>query len=116
MYRLRDMIGDREEPALLGQDIDVSKSPISQPSGLDWKVNENPNRLTKIFKFTNETNFNAFIVEILELQAETQHHARITIQYPQVKIDIWTHSLNEITEVDIEWAQSANEIEEGYNG
>ena len=116
MYRLKDIISDTEEPDILGNDIDVSKTPITKPSSLDWKVNDKPNRLTKIFKFSNETNFNEFVIDLLELQSETQHHARITLQYPQVKVDIWTHSLNEITEVDIEWAQSANEIEEGYNG
>ena len=63
-----------------------------------------------MFKFGDETKFNSFIMDILELQSETQHHARLTIQYPQIKIDVWTHDLNTITEIDKEWCEKANDI------
>ena len=67
-----------------------------------------------MFKFSVESRFNEFVMELLELQAETGHHGRITLQYPKVKIEVWTHTLNDITEIDMEWALSVNEIFEGY--
>ena len=49
-------------------------------------------------------------MDILELQSETGHHARMTIQFPQIKLEVWTHTLQDVTEVDQEWCQSANDI------
>ena len=114
MWKLSDLVGNIEEP----EDITVpglDKSyPISKPKKSNWSMHKDPERLTRMFKFSEEDNFNAFIMDVLELQAETQHHARITIQYPQVKIEVWTHTLNQVTEIDTEWAKSVSEIYEGY--
>ena len=114
MYKLSQIIGEYEEPDLLSNKTKVSGMPIESPKGLDWNKRENPTRLTKLFKFKNETNFNTFVMDVLEHQAETQHHGRITLQYPQVKIEVWTHSLNDLTEIDFEWASAVSEIYEGY--
>lgn len=111
---LRDIIGNYEEPETINVPGLRNEVPIESPSRLDWTVRENPNRLSKMFKFSQESKFNAFILDILEHQAESQHHGRLTLQYPQIKIDIWTHSLNDVTEIDYEWAQAVNDIYEGY--
>ena len=113
--KLSDIIGDYEEPDIitipgLGKEV-----PIQKPRRLGWKQLENPNRLTRMFKFDVEEKMNAFIMDVLEHQSETGHHGRITIQSPSVKIDVWTHSLNDITEIDLEWAKSINDIFDGYN-
>ena len=113
--KLRDIIGDYEEPESIiipGLRKDV---PIEQPKRLGWKQLEGPNRLTRMFKFDVEEKMNAFIMDVLEHQSETGHHGRITIQSPSVKIDVWTHTLNDVTEVDLEWANAVNEIFEGYD-
>jgi pterin-4a-carbinolamine dehydratase len=115
MWKLSDFIGDHEEVETItipGLQKDV---PIESPRRLGWKQLENPNRLSKMFKFIVEEKFNAFIVDILEHQAETGHHGRLTIQWPQIKIEVWTHELNDVTEVDLEWAKEVNDIFEGYN-
>ena len=108
-WTLADLIGDQEEitdiPNQLWGDL-----PIQSPEKLDWNRRENPNRLTKMFNFSAEDKFNAFVMELLELQSETGHHGRITLQYPQVKIEVWTHTLDDITEIDVEWAQKVNDI------
>ena len=107
-WSIKHLIGDYEESDLLsGQ---TNELPI-RPKALDgWKTQENPIRYTRVINFSDETKFNSFIMDILELQSETQHHARLTIQYPQIKIDVWTHTLGDITEVDKEWCEKANDI------
>ena len=114
MWKLSDLIGDYEEP----QDP-VSKAlqkglPIEAPKHHGWTMRQDPSRLTKMFSFSVESKFNEFVMELLELQSETGHHGRLTLQYPKVKIEVWTHSLNDVTEIDMEWALSVNEIYEGY--
>lgn len=115
MFRLKDILANAEEPQDFGADITITDLPIPTPEGFDWTERQNPKRLTKIFKFSSEGSFNSFVMDVLEHQSETGHHGRITIQYPQVKIEVWTHTLNDITDVDFEWAQAINEIGEGYS-
>ena len=116
MWKLADFIGDAEIEAYEPRHINTKDVPIKTPEKLDWTYRENPRRLTKLYKFGNETSFNSFVVDLLEHQAETQHHGRITLQYPKIKIEVWTHSLDDVTEIDVEWAVAVNEIYEGYNG
>lgn len=114
MWKLHHLIGDHEEPEVMtGNSQDL---PIQPKASIGWTFRLDPNRYTRVFKFSDETKFNSFIVDILELQTETQHHARLTIQYPQVKIEIWTHTLKDVTEVDKEWCEKANDIYGDYHG
>ena len=116
MLKISDLIGNQVEPEEIEGIINTDGVPIPAPEKLDWTYRKDPRRLTKMFKLGSETSFNAFVMDLLEHQAETQHHGRITMQYPQIKIEVWTHSLNDITEIDIEWAMTVNEIYEGYHG
>jgi len=116
MLKISDLIGDQLEPEEFEGIINTDGVPISTPDSLDWSYRKDPRRLTKMFKFSAESTFNSFMMDVLEHQAETQHHGRITLQYPQIKIEVWTHSLNDVTEIDVEWAVSINDIYEGYHG
>ena len=107
--KLSDLLGDVYEETIV-MPTDKSDIPIMSPKPSEWKMQENPERRSRLYKFSDETKFNAFIMDLLELQAETQHHARITLQYPKVKIELWTHSLGEVTDVDREWADKAEKI------
>ena len=114
MYRLKDIVGDWEEPDVYAHEF-PTKLPIISPTPSEWNTQQDPPRLSRMFKFQNEENMNAFILDVLEHQAETGHHGRLTIQHPQVKIEVWTHTLNDVTEVDAEWAEVVSQIFEGYN-
>ena len=116
MWKLSDLIELQEVPIELSTQVDTKGMPIISPKSLDWAYRKDPKRLTKSFTFSSESTFNAFVVDILEHQSETQHHGRITLQFPKVKIEVWTRSLNDITEIDAEWASAVNEIYEGYHG
>lgn len=116
MWKLSDLIGDQPEPEDIPGYINTKDMPIKSPEKMDWNYRKDPRRLSKMFKFSDESKFNAFMMDLLEHQAESGHHGRITIQYPQVKIEVWTHSLDDVTDVDIEWAMAVNDIYEGYHG
>jgi len=116
MWKLSDLIGDAQIEDYEPRHINTRDVPIKTPVKFDWTYREDPRRLTKMFKFGNETAYNAFVVDLLEHQTEVQHHGRITLQYPQIKIEVWTHSLDDVTEIDVEWANTVNEIYKGYHG
>ena len=108
MWRLSDLIGDYAEGDILSGD--TKDLPIRPKSLEGWTLRENPRRYTRLIKLVDETKFNSFIVDVLELQSETGHHARMTIQHPQIKLEVWTHTLNDVTEVDEEWCEKVNDI------
>ena len=92
-WKLIDLIGDYEEApeTITG---DYGDLPIAPQKLEGWSVREDPRRYTRMIKFGDETKFNAFIMDILELQTETGHHARMTAQYPKIKLEVWTHTLD----------------------
>lgn len=115
MLKLSDLIGDDEFVEEVKK-LKFDSLPVSKPKDNGWKIKENPNRMTRVFKINDLTKFNLFVMDLLEHQAETHHHGRMTIQFPKIKIDIWTKELNDITDIDIEWCDSVNDIFGGYNG
>ena len=88
--------------------------PIEPTKKNTWKKLDGPERLSKIYKVTDRNKFNNIIMDILELQNETFHDGRITIQFPKIKLEIWTHDLMSITEVDLEWTRKIDQIFDGY--
>jgi 4a-hydroxytetrahydrobiopterin dehydratase len=115
MWKLSDLIGDAEELGPILIPSSTGALPIKSPEDNGWTLREDPARLTKMFSFKDEKSFNTFVIDLLELQAETAHHGRITLQYPKIKIEVWTHHLNDVTEIDLEWATAVNDIFEGYD-
>ena len=108
MWKLSDFIGDFEDPDILTGD--TRELPIRPKELVGWKFLENPRRYSRLIKMPDETKFNSFVLDLLELQSETGHHARMTMQFPKIKLEVWTHTLSDVTEVDQEWCQKANDI------
>ena len=113
--RIREV--DREySPNLLSDRILSEQAlPVKTKPGLDWDIERKPNRLRKKFKFKKRKHLLNFISDVIEYENETQHHARILIQYKTVTIDVWTHDLRDITSVDKEYARTVNQIYEDSN-
>jgi pterin-4a-carbinolamine dehydratase len=105
-------IFDNPEPRDYRDGADFGE--IKPLPGLDWKTLDNPNRLSKVFKFPNSESLVGFVGAVLQYEGETFHQGRITIQQPVVKIETWTKNLGEITEMDIEYAKEVNEIYEDW--
>ena len=100
-----------EQPGLLQE----QKLPVNVKPGVDWEIEKSPNRLVKKFKFKKRKHLHNFIEDILEYENETQHHAEIIIRYKTVTVKVWTHSLNDVTEADTEYARTLNEIYKDSN-
>lgn len=112
--KLSYLFGD-EEPRDYRDSGIVSGNPHIVPqAGFDWKTMENPNRLSKVFKFRSTESLTGFVGACLEYEQETHHQGRITIQNPVVKIEIWTKGLMDVTMMDIEYAKEINEIYEDW--
>jgi len=51
-----------------------------------------------------------FVNEILLYENDINHLAKMTCEYPQVIIEVYTHDVNTITECDLEYARHADMI------
>ena len=66
---------------------------------MNWKIENN--RLTKQFSFENQTQLVEFLLIIAKKADEIGHHPDVSIfKCSQLKIELFTHDKNEITELD----------------
>ena len=85
--------------------------PVTVRKGGGWDMVDEPTqRLRKAFKFEDMFRVVAFINEILEYQNEVNHHGKILIEGDKVTISVYTHNVNLVTEADMEYAKSIDEI------
>jgi len=80
------------------------------PTQNDWVVLAQPQRLHKVYGFESVQNRNLFIEEIAEAEEKHGHFAKITIEALDVTIEVWTHDLNMVTELDKEYARDCDII------
>ena len=94
--------------AIVGLVMDKTR-PIT-PKSFSWEKVSDPNRLMKTYEFVSHHEMHTFVHEILTFQQEFGHHAKLTVNYPEVIIEVYTHDVNDITELDTEYARAADEI------
>tara|TARA_Y100000310_G_C20554310_1_gene749761 strand:- start:452 stop:838 length:387 start_codon:yes stop_codon:yes gene_type:complete len=80
------------------------------PSRSEWELLENPSRLGRTFDFKSREQLRFFLDEILDHESVTGHMARIIIDQDAIIIEVYTHDVNDITELDTEYAEMADKI------
>ena len=73
-----------------------------------WTKVKDPLGLKKTYKFMSSRDRNAFVNDLLEYEEEVQHNATITIEEGAVTLHVFTKSIDQITELDREYAKSAD--------
>ena len=76
----------------------------------EWAVADQPERLARKYKFDGTSTRNWFLRELLEDEGNNGHHGKITITGDEVMIEVWTHDVDAITELDIEYAGRCDDI------
>ena len=112
---LLDIMGDyfAEAPThkrLLGESFGMPEFPVCPVQTDTWEVVSDPNRLMRTFEFETANELFSFLNEVLAYQEQLQHHGKITIDHRKVIIEVYTHDVNDVTEVDKEYAQVVDNI------
>ena len=84
--------------------------PITPTQKSEWEVVSDPNRLMKTFEFESYIEMKAFVSELMSYQEQVEHHGKLTVNYRDVIVEVYTHDVNDVTELDKEYAQSADQI------
>ena len=90
-------------PPLKGEQIEALLGEL----GNDWKVVDE-HHLDKEYRFGNFRDALAFVVRIGELAEEQGHHPDIYLSWGRVRLTIWTHKIEGLTESDFVLAAKAD--------
>ena len=75
-----------------------------------WERTAEPESLQKVFELSSAQHLIYFLEDVIQLQEELKHHGKILVDGNRVLVQISTHTLNQVTELDIEWAAKVDEI------
>jgi 4a-hydroxytetrahydrobiopterin dehydratase len=94
-----------ETPALKGDDL----RKLSAELGPDWHVSAE-HHLEREYKFKNFKDALAFTNEVGELAESVNHHPDIFLAWGKVRLTLWTHKIDGLTESDFVFAAKVNKL------
>jgi 4a-hydroxytetrahydrobiopterin dehydratase len=74
-----------------------------------WEVVDG-HHLEKEYRFDNFRDALDFTNEVGELAEEQGHHPDIELSWGRVKLSVWTHKIDGLTESDFIWAAKADQL------
>jgi pterin-4a-carbinolamine dehydratase len=84
---------------------DVAIIPVNK-----WIVTKKPPSIKKKYQFLSQKNRNSFVSGLLGYEEESQHNAKISIEEDYVFISLVTKDVEQVTEIDKEYAKFADEL------
>ena len=88
----------------------IKKSPCQntpvEATPITWEVHTDPERFSKIFVFTTRKRMTDFVNEVLMLEDKMNHHGLVKIVNNEVTVEVHTHTINRITNLDREYTQN----------
>jgi len=82
---------------------------LREKLGCGWEVVDE-HHLTKTFRFKNFAEALAYVNRVGQMAEEQKHHPDIYLAWGQVRIDIWTHKIDGLTESDFVFAAKAEKL------
>lgn len=81
-----------------------------EPYKNEWSYAADPERLHRLFRFADSRQRSLFVEELLSAEDANGHSAKITITASEVLVEVWTHDINTVTELDKEYASMCDEL------
>jgi 4a-hydroxytetrahydrobiopterin dehydratase len=91
-------------PPLAGDELKT----LSQQLGNGWEVID-AHHLSKGFTFKNFTEALSFVNRVGDVAEEQNHHPDLYLSWGKVRVEIWTHKINGLTESDFIFAAKADQ-------
>ena len=95
-------------PPLEGEELEE----LAEQLDNGWEVVEG-HHLEKEYDFPDFESALDFTNLVGELAEEVDHHPNIFLTWGKVKLEIWTHKIDGLTESDFVWAAKADQLLEG---
>jgi 4a-hydroxytetrahydrobiopterin dehydratase len=79
------------------------------PDGNGWKI-EREHHLEKAFRFPNFATALGYVNRVGELAEAQNHHPDIALAWGKVRVTIWTHKIDGLTESDFVFAAKCDQL------
>ncbi len=76
----------------------------------DWALLAQPERMVRKYEFPDIKIRNWFLRELFEDENNSGHFGKITISGHEILIEVWTHDVDAVTELDVEYASRCDDI------
>jgi len=86
----------------------VAEEPVQQSN--QWSMLRDPNRLACKFDFDDPSIMRRFVMEVLDFQEDANHHGSLLVEHDSIQVEVWTHDINDVTELDREYANELSDI------
>ena len=86
----------------------VPLDPLAESSDIrfaNWEKIASPERLIRDFSFSSREALLQFVSEIITFEDKLGHHGRITVEVMTVRVEVYTHDIERVTELDHEYAK-----------
>jgi len=94
-----------DTPPLKGGQLDA----LAEQLGGDWRAVDE-HHLEKLYRFENFREALAFANRVGEIAEEQFHHPDIHLAWGRVRLEIWTHKIDGLTESDFVFAAKADRL------
>ena len=89
--------------------LSESTLPIS-PYTCGWEIHQTPERFSKKFTFLSKASLKDFVVECLDYEKDSMHSGQHRIDDLSVTVEVYTHDVDRITELDQEYIKNVDFI------
>lgn len=86
------------------------KEYLNHAPGWDCDLTVTPRKISRSFKFKDFIEAMKFVNRVADIAEGEQHHPDIAVSYNKVRIEIWTHAANGLTENDFILAAKINQF------
>ena len=80
------------------------------PHVCSWEIHQSPERFSKTYKFQERNRLYDFVRDLLVFEDNFGHHGEHKISSNEVTVEVYTHDINRITELDQEYTKAADMI------
>ncbi len=91
-------------PPLAGDELQI----LGRQLGNGWEVVD-AHHLSREFTFKNFTEALAFVNRVGDVAEEQKHHPDLYLAWGKVRVEIWTHKINGLTESDFIFSAKADQ-------
>jgi 4a-hydroxytetrahydrobiopterin dehydratase len=92
-------------PPLRGEDLEALREQL----GAGWEIIRE-HHLNKAYPFLDWEQAMAFVNRVSDLAEEQGHHPNVHLAWGKVRLEIWTHRIDGLTESDFILAAKADEL------
>jgi 4a-hydroxytetrahydrobiopterin dehydratase len=77
---------------------------------LGWKLSDDIKKISKDFEFKDFSYAMYFVNQVAKIAEAESHHPSIHISYNKVKLELWTHNIDGLSENDFIVAAKINQL------